>query len=247
MAHGSRRGAGGRGAGGRPHLRPAAARPRRRSCARCGRNSRRPRRPTPSSPSRSTACSRSCRTSQAAAGRGSPTTSRLNSLRRGWVPRWRAARRALWPWVRAQAQRFFALTPTSGMPLHTGLATSPAFRYDRPNRIQTARGPHVEDQGSEPRRRTRRRRDDPDHLGLHQAEADPALSRHRPEILRPRDRGARPHERPDHRRCGECDQAIRRRREMRDDHARTSAGRGIRPEADVENARTARSATSWAA
>ena len=86
----------------------------------------------------------------------------------------------------------------------------------------------------EPGRRARRRRDDPDHLGLHQAEADPALSRHRPEVLRPRRRGARPHRRPDHRRRGERHQAVRRRREVRDDHPRRGAGRGVRPQADVE-------------
>ena len=85
----------------------------------------------------------------------------------------------------------------------------------------------------EPGRRARRRRDDPDHLGLHQEEADPALPRHRPEVLRPRRRGARPHQRPDHRRRGERDQAVRRRREVRDDHPGRGARRGVRPQADV--------------
>src|ERR1700680_3265210 len=36
-----------------------------------------------------------------------------------------------------------------------------------------------EDQGGEPHRRTRRRRDDPHHVELHQEQADPALSRYR--------------------------------------------------------------------
>ena len=40
---------------------------------------------------------------------------------------------------------------------------------------------------------------------------------------------------------------IRRRRQMRDHHARRGAGRGIRPEEDVAHRPTARSATSWAA
>src|SRR4029077_888732 len=40
---------------------------------------------------------------------------------------------------------------------------------------------------AEPRRRTRWRRDGAHHVALHQEQADPALSRHRPEIVRPRD------------------------------------------------------------
>src|SRR3712207_7745341 len=35
--------------------------------------------------------------------------------------------------------------------------------------------PHGEDQGEEPGRRARRRRDDQDHLAVHQGPADPAL------------------------------------------------------------------------
>ena len=38
----------------------------------------------------------------------------------------------------------------------------------------------------EPGRRARRRRDDPDHLAVHQGPADPAVPRRRPEVLRPR-------------------------------------------------------------
>ena len=77
-----------------------------------------------------------------------------------------------------------------------------------------------------PRRRARRGRDDPHHLGLHQAKADPSLSRHRPEILRSRaSRNARPHTNDkitvD---AAESDPETRRRREMRDDHAGRGSG-----------------------
>ena len=50
---------------------------------------------------------------------------------------------------------------------------------------------HGEDQGRKPDRRARRRRDDPDHLGVHQGAADPALPGRRARLLRPRDRQSR--------------------------------------------------------
>src|SRR3712207_9274678 len=58
--------------------------------------------------------------------------------------------------------------------------------------------PHGEDQGEEPGRRARRRRDDQDHLAVHQGPADPALPRRRAAVLRPRDREPGRHRRPDH-------------------------------------------------
>src|SRR5689334_12057673 len=79
----------------------------------------------------------------------------------------------------------------------------------------------------DPGRRDGRRRDDPDHLGVHQGEADPSLSRHRPEILRPGYPVPRPDGRPGHRRCRQCDQAVRRRREVRDHHPGRGAGEGV--------------------
>ena len=48
------------------------------------------------------------------------------------------------------------------------------------------------------------------------------------------DREPRRDRRPGHGRCRQRDQAAWRRREMRDDHARRGAGRGIRPQEDVE-------------
>ena len=84
-----------------------------------------------------------------------------------------------------------------------------------------------------PRRRPRRRRDDADHLVVHQGAADPALPRRRAEVLRPRHREPRRDRRSDHRRSRRSDQALRRRREVRDDHARRGAREGVRPEGDV--------------
>ena len=104
-----------------------------------------------------------------------------------------------------------------------------------------------EDQGQEPDRRARRRRDDPDHLGLHQGAADPALPRRRAEVLRPRDREPRRDRRPDHRRRRERDQGVRGRRQVRDDHPRRGPRRGVRAEARCTARRTGRSATSSAA
>ena len=45
-----------------------------------------------------------------------------------------------------------------------------------------------QDQGRQPGRRDGRRRDDADHLGVHQGPVDPALPRRRPQVLRPVDR-----------------------------------------------------------
>ena len=104
-----------------------------------------------------------------------------------------------------------------------------------------------EDQGREPGRRDGRRRDDADHLGVHQGQADPAVPRHRARSTTTWHRAPRRHRRPGHHRLGQRDQGARRRRQVRHDHARRGAGRGVRPEEDVEVARTARSATSSAA
>src|SRR5689334_24442143 len=77
-----------------------------------------------------------------------------------------------------------------------------------------------EDRSQEPHRRARRRRDDPDHLAVHQGPADPPLPRRRARVLRPRYREPRRHQRPDHGRRGERDQAARGGRQVRDDHPR---------------------------
>ena len=53
------------------------------------------------------------------------------------------------------------------------------------------------------------------------------------EVLRPRDREPRRDRRPDHGRRRERDQGARRRRQVRDDHPRRGAGRGVRPQGDV--------------
>ena len=66
-------------------------------------------------------------------------------------------------------------------------------------------------------------------------------------VLRPRHRAPRRDRRPGDRRRGQRDQAARRRRQVRHDHPRRGAGRGVRPQEDVALARTARSATSSAA
>ena len=97
------------------------------------------------------------------------------------------------------------------------------------------------------RRRARRRRDDAHHLAVHQGQADPAVPRHRPQVLRPRHRAPRRHRRPGHGRRRQRHQAVRRRRQVRHDHAGRGAGQGVRPQADVASRRTARSATSSAA
>ena len=82
----------------------------------------------------------------------------------------------------------------------------------------------AEDQGAEPDRRARRRRDDPDHLADDQGQADPALSRRRPALLRPRRRASRRHRRQGDGRGGRGDQAAQCRRQVRHDHARTRPG-----------------------
>ena len=101
---------------------------------------------------------------------------------------------------------------------------APARKHPAAPRAGQGRGQHGQDQGEEPGRRTRRGRDDPHHLGVHQGKADPALPRHRPEILRPRHRVPRPDRRPGDGRRRQRHQAIRRRREVRDHHARTRRG-----------------------
>ncbi|CAA9393448.1 MAG: Isocitrate dehydrogenase [NADP], partial [uncultured Rubellimicrobium sp.] len=90
-----------------------------------------------------------------------------------------------------------------------------------------------EDQGEDPGRRARRRRDDQDHLAVHQGPADPALPGRRAGVLRPGHRAPRRDRRPGHRRRGQRDQAPRRRRQVRDDHARRGPRRGVRPQAHV--------------
>ena len=85
-----------------------------------------------------------------------------------------------------------------------------------------------------PGRRARRRRDDPDHLAMDPRAADPALPRRRPALFRPQHREPRRDRRQGDGRSGRSDQAVWRRRQMRDHHARRGAGRGIRPQEDVE-------------
>ena len=110
----------------------------------------------------------------------------------------------------------------------------PASDPPAATRTRTSRGEtRGEDQGGEPGRRARRRRDDPDHLGVHQGPADPPVPRRRPRVLRPRHRAPRRHRRPGDGRRGQRHQAARRRRQVRDDHAGRGAGRGVRPEEDV--------------
>src|SRR5882757_3172132 len=46
---------------------------------------------------------------------------------------------------------------------------------------------HGKNQGDQPRRRTRWRRDDPDHLAVHQGQADQPVPRCEPDVFRPRD------------------------------------------------------------
>ncbi len=62
---------------------------------------------------------------------------------------------------------------------------------------------------------------------------DQTLSRHRPQILRPRHRKARRDQRSDHDRFRQRDQGIWRRRQMRDDHPGRSARRGVWPQGNV--------------
>ena len=92
---------------------------------------------------------------------------------------------------------------------------------------------NVEGQGRQPGRRDRRRRDDAYHMGLHQGAFDPALSRHRPSLLRSRYRASRRHRRSGDNRCRPRHPGAWRGRQMRDDHARREAGRGVRPQANV--------------
>src|SRR5215472_11349229 len=77
---------------------------------------------------------------------------------------------------------------------------------------------HGQDQGRQPRRRAGRRRDDAHHLGPDQEEAGPALSGHRPALLRPVHPAPRRDRRQDHGRGRRGDQEIWRGREMRHHH-----------------------------
>ena len=103
-----------------------------------------------------------------------------------------------------------------------------------PRASENTEAPHGQDQSRQPGRRARRRRDDPHHLGPHQGEADPALSRHRARILRPRHRAPRRDRRPGHGRRGARHQEARRRRQMRHHHAGRSAREGVQAQGDVE-------------
>ena len=84
--------------------------------------------------------------------------------------------------------------------------------------------PHGEDQGEKADRRDRRRRDDPDHLADDQGQADLPVPRPRDPLLRPLDPEPGRDRRPDHGRGRRGDQGAQRRRQMRDDHARTRRG-----------------------
>ena len=101
------------------------------------------------------------------------------------------------------------------------------------DRAPTGSKLYGENQGDQPHRRDGRRRDDPDHLEVHQGQADLPLSRHRPDVFRSRHAKARRDARPDHHRCRRGDQEGRRRGEMRHHHAGRSAGEGIQSARDV--------------
>ena len=90
-----------------------------------------------------------------------------------------------------------------------------------------------ENQGRQPRRRDRRRRDDTNYLGVDQGPADPALCGYRPPLFRPRRRASGCHRRSGHGRLRRSDQGDRRRRQVRDHHARRGPRRGVRPQEDV--------------
>ena len=85
-----------------------------------------------------------------------------------------------------------------------------------------------------PDRRARRRRDDARHLVVHQRPVDPAVPGRGAEVLRPWHREPRRDRRSDHRRSGRGDQALRGRREVRDDHAGRGARGGVWVEGDVQ-------------
>ena len=77
--------------------------------------------------------------------------------------------------------------------LMPGAATRHRFVVDLTAALQAGRPDpdpveprDAEDQGAQPDRRARRGRDDPDHLADDQGQADPALSRRRAALLRPR-------------------------------------------------------------
>src|SRR5690349_12093471 len=58
--------------------------------------------------------------------------------------------------------------------------------------------PNEQDQSRQSGSRNGRRRDDPDHLEIHQRQADPSLSRYQPALFRSRHGETRPNARPDH-------------------------------------------------
>jgi hypothetical protein len=102
---------------------------------------------------------------------------------------------------------------------------------EHPDRLPRA---HGKDQGEKPRRRNRRRRNDPDHLAMDPRAADPALSRHRPELLRS---GVEERDETDDKITVDAANAIKKYGvgvKVRDDHAGRSPRRGIQPQEDVE-------------
>jgi hypothetical protein len=92
---------------------------------------------------------------------------------------------------------------------------------------------HAENQGRQPGRRARRRRDDAHHLAPHPRQVHPAVPRHRARILRPWRREPRCDRRPGDGGGRRGHQAPRGRRQMRHHHARRGPGGGVRAEADV--------------
>ena len=111
---------------------------------------------------------------------------------------------------------------------------APGRAFTNPSHRACEAADHAQDQGCQPGRRHRRRRDDPDHLAPDQGEADLPLSRHRPPLFRPRHREPRRDRGQGDGRGGRGDQAGRRRRQVRHDHAGRGAGRGVPPQEDVE-------------
>ena len=111
-----------------------------------------------------------------------------------------------------------------------GYSTHPASKRAVPKGLLH----HGKNQGDQPRRRTRWRRDDPDHLAVHQGQADPPVPRCRTDVFRPRDGIPRQDQRPGHDRRRQRHQEGRRRRQMRHHHPGRGPGEGIRPQGDVE-------------
>ena len=109
------------------------------------------------------------------------------------------------------------------------LAVCPDRRASRASEV----APHGQDQGRQSGRRDGRRRDDADHLAVHQGEADPALPRRRPEVLRPRHRAPGRDRRPGDDRRRATPSRSTAWRQVRHDHARRGPRRGVRPQEDV--------------